>query len=453
MQPNIPAPKNAFFNTIKRPARLVGVGILALVLLIPLGMVSSVISERHARYRGVVDEIARSWSGQQQLTGPILLIPFTEHFKVVEEYVTAHGEKKTQERWESRSRRAVLLPQNLNIKGEMRPEIRKRGIYNVQVYANDLTLSGDFSDLNETISTFFGDSKRYDIHWQQTALSVGLSEPKGIVGIENLSAMDHSYGFLPGTLLTDTLARGFHASLNQGFEGQDFDFNISFTARGSQGFVFHPIGGRTRAKISSTWPHPSFFGEILPADRDISEQGFHASWDISLLNRSYPQQWLEGEAFQVNEIEAGVRLFEPVALYGKVTRSVKYGLLFIALTFLTLGLIEFVTGERISLVQYLLIGAALAIFFLILIALAEHIGFETAYAVASAVVIALNTLYCSALLQTKKLALLVGSVLTGTYTVLYTILVAEDFALLGGTLVLVIALATTMFFTRKFHRV
>jgi inner membrane protein len=154
----------------------------------------------------------------------------------------------------------------------------------------------------------------------------------------------------------------------------------------------------------------------------------------------------------VNEIEAGVRLFEPVALYDLVTRAVKYGLLFITLTFLTLGLIEFVMGTRLSLVQYLLIGVALAMFFLILIAFAEHMGFATAYLLASATVVVINTLYCAAILPRPSLAAAVGAVLTAIYGVLYTILKAEDFALLGGTLLLTVALTVTMYFTRGIHR-
>ncbi|RLE26561.1 MAG: cell envelope integrity protein CreD, partial [Acidobacteria bacterium] len=152
------------------------------------------------------------------------------------------------------------------------------------------------------------------------------------------------------------------------------------------------------------------------------------------------------------EIDAGVRLFEPVALYDLVTRAVKYGLLFITLTFLTLGLIEFVTDSRLSLVQYLLIGVALAMFFLILIALAEHIGFALAYFLASAVVVVINTLYCAAILPRRSLAAAVGAVLTAIYGILYTILRAEDYALLGGTLLLVVALTVTMYFTRGMHK-
>ena len=170
-----------------------------------------------------------------------------------------------------------------------------------------------------------------------------------------------------------------------------------------------------------------------------------------MLNRSFPQVWPAGRTVAIDEIEAGVRLFEPVALYDLVTRAVKYGLLFIALTFLTLGLIESVMDVKLSLVQFLLIGVALAMFFLILVALAEHMGFTTAYILASFTVVMINTLYCAAILPRRAISGLVGGVLTAIYGILYTILKAEDFALLGGTLLLVVALTVTMYFTRRIH--
>jgi inner membrane protein len=232
---------------------------------------------------------------------------------------------------------------------------------------------------------------------------------------------------------------------------EKLEFRLPMVIRGSGSIEFLPLGETTHASFSSVWPHPSFSGAVLPATRDISNGGFTASWSIPLLNRSYPQAWTDGEAVDIHEIEAGVRLFEPVALYDLVTRSVKYGLLFVTLTFLTLGLIELVLGVRLSLVQFLLVGAALAMFFLMLVAFAEHLGFTLAYVLASAIVVTMNTSYCAAILRRRRTALLVGGVLTAIYGVLYTILEAEDFALLGGTALLTAALAATMYFTRRLH--
>ncbi|HSO21926.1 MAG TPA: cell envelope integrity protein CreD, partial [Chondromyces sp.] len=221
--------------------------------------------------------------------------------------------------------------------------------------------------------------------------------------------------------------------------------------RGSGSLQFLPLGETTRAVIRSEWPHPSFVGGVLPATREITDAGFSAQWTIPLLNRSYPQAWTDKASVAIDEIQAGVRLFEPVALYDLVTRAVKYGLLFVALTFLTLGLVELVQNVRLRLVQFLLIGVALAMFFLILIALAEHMGFTLAYVLAASTVLAINTLYCAAILRRRSTALLVGAVLAAIYGILFVILEAEDFALLGGTLLLVAALSVTMYLTRRIN--
>ncbi len=436
----------------KRALRLAAVVVLALVLLIPLAMVRSVVEERHHRYRGVVDEIAGAWSGPQWLTGPLLVVPFTEHYTVTEEVRTEGGGKRTIERAAERAGRVVILPDELAITGELRPETRRRGMFAVTVYTNDLALSGSFRDLGQRVVGQTTPGRRTVIAWDQAVLGVGLTEPRGIAAVSDLTALGQTLDLQPGSGLPGLIERGFHAPLAAGFDGQDMTFSMTLSVRGSGEFRFRPVGGRTTAKVSSTWSSPSFSGELLPTAHTVTAAGFTARWDVPLLSRSYPQQWLEGTAVGLDEATAGVRLFEPVALYDKVTRAVKYGLLFVVLTFLTLGLIELATGEAPTVLQYLLIGVALALFFLILIALAEHLSFLVAYLVAATVVVALTTLYCRAALAQPRLAAVVGLVLTLTYGVLYLILVAEDFALLGGTALLVVALAVTMYLTRGHRR-
>jgi len=436
----------------RRPARLIGVAVLALILLIPLQMVRSVVRERHQTYQGVVQEIAGAWSGDQRVAGPILVIPFTERFAIQDQFITPQGEKKVTLRWETRQRRAVILPDTLSYDGSLAPEIRRRGIYQVQVYSADLEISAAFRNLGETIEALSSPDQIEEIRWSEAVVGFGLSDPRGIVEVEGFEIDAQMVQVQPGTTLNDLFSRGFHAGVGDNIS-DSLDIRLPISLRGSGSFRFLPLGATTRASIRSDWPHPSFIGQVLPSTRKITDDGFSAEWTIPLLNRSYPQAWLDCMTVDVTEIEAGVRLFEPVALYDLVTRAVKYGLLFITLTFLTLGLIELVTGSRMSLVQYLLIGVALAMFFLILIALAEHIGFAIAYFLASAVVVVINTLYCVAILPRRSLAAAVGAVLTAIYGVLYTILRAEDYALLGGTLLLVVALTVTMYFTRGMHSV
>ncbi len=434
-----------------RPARLIGVGILALVLLIPLQMVRSVVRERHQTFQGVVREIAGAWSGEQRIAGPILVVPFTEKIAIQDQFITPQGEKKVTQRWEIRQRRAVILPDTLSYDGSLTPETRRRGIYRVQVYSADLEISAAFRNLRATVEALTSTDQLEDIRWSEAVVGFGLSDPRGIVEVEGFEINGQTVQVRPGTTLGDVFPRGFHAPVVD-ITADSLDIRLPMRIRGSGSLRFLPLGATTRASLRSDWPHPSFIGDVLPSAREITDDGFSAEWTIPLLNRSYPQAWSSCKTVAIDEIEAGVRLFEPVALYDRVTRAVKYGLLFITLTFLTLGLIEFVTDTRVSLVQYLLIGVALAMFFLILIALAEHMGFAIAYFLASATVVVINTLYCAAILPRRSLAAAVGAVLTAIYGILYTILRAEDYALLGGTLLLVVALTVTMYFTRGMHK-
>jgi inner membrane protein len=433
-----------------RPARLIAVGVVVLVLLIPLQMVESVVRERYVTYQEVVADIAGAWSSDQLLAGPLLVVPFSEKVEIRDEYVTPNGEKKISQRWETRRRRAVMLPDELTIDGIMTPEKRRRGIYQVQVFTAEVVISGAFRGLEAKVRSLAAAERIEGIDWAKAVVAFGLSDPRGIVTVDGFQLNKRVSQPRPGTTLVETIDRGFHVPAGDAI-AEDLDFRLPMVIRGSGSLQFLPVGETTRASLRSEWPHPSFIGDVLPVERDVGEHGFSAEWTIPLLNRSYPQAWLAGTRASIAEIEAGVRLFEPVALYDLVTRAVKYGLLFITLTFLTLGLIELVLGVRLSLVQFLLVGVALAMFFLMLVALAEHLGFSLAYVLASSIVVVINTLYCGAILRRRMTAALVGVVLSAIYGVLYTILKAEDFALLGGTLLLLVALVVTMYFTRRIH--
>lgn len=435
---------------LRQPVRWIVLGLLTLLLLIPLQMVESVVRERHATYRGVVEEIAGAWSGDQQLAGPFLLVPFVDRIEVTDEYVTPAGEKRTETRWENRKRRAVILPKTLGIDGFLNPETRNRGIYEVQVFTADLDIAGSFDRIEERVRSLVPPDRFDSIEWDRAVIAFGLSDPRGVVDVDGFRFNGNAAKARPGTTMGDIVPRGFHVSLGP-VTADTVDFRMPMVIRGSGGLRFLPLGESTRASLRSDWPHPSFVGDVLPTSRKVTDSGYVGEWTISLLNRSFPQVWAAGSAVEIQEIEAGVRLFEPVALYDLVTRAVKYGLLFIVLTFLTLGLVELVTGTRLSPVQFLLIGVGLALFFLILVALAEHLGFTAAYVLAAATVVLINTAYCAAILPRRWLSVVVGGVLTAIYGVLYTILEAEDFALLGGTMLLVVALTVTMYFTRGIH--
>jgi inner membrane protein len=450
MEANAVEAGRALIVRLSRPARLIGIAVLALVLLIPLQMVRSVVQERYRTYQEVIGDIAGAWSSDQLLAGPMLIVPFAERVEIRDSYIASDGEKKTTQRWEICRRRAVILPDVLTMDGILVPETRQRGIYRVQVYTADLTVSAVFQSPRAAVEALTTAERLEEIEWSKAVVGFGLSDPRGIVEVDGFELNGRAASPRPGTALAEIVPRGFHVPIGQPVS-ETLEVRMPMVVRGSGSLRFLPIGEITRASLRSTWPHPSFIGDVLPATRTIDDSGFSAEWTIPLLNRSFPQAFAAGAEISLDEIEAGVRLFEPVALYDLVTRSVKYGLLFVALTFLTLGLIELTTGVRLSLVQFLLIGVALALFFLILVALAEHIGFPVAYLLASSTVVVINTLYCAAILGRRSTAALLGMVLAAIYGVLYTILQAEDYALLGGTLLLVVALAVTMYFTRRSH--
>lgn len=429
---------------------LVWVGLFALILLVPLGLIESVVKERHQRYREVVEEISRRWSGPQAVTGPALVVPFVIKSSA-DPKQGAGAAGAIRQVSSQRQFRAVLLPETLEVKGEIVPETRRRGIYEVRVYRSLLVFRGSFGDARRRLAEFLADRGPAEVQWDRAVLAFGISEPRGVIGVDPVRVGGRGGEVAPGTGAGEDLGTGFHIGL--GTEpGEDLAFDVAVRFRGSSDLSIVPVGAETVIELRSAWPSPSFAGEVLPVSSSVGPEGFTARWSVSQLARSYPQIFLTGRGVRLKETTAAVRLFEPVDLYAKVTRSVKYGLLFIGLTFLTVALIELTTGARVAALQYLMVGAALALFFLLLIALSEHLGFGRAYAMAAVMVVALNTLYCRAFLPRKRLALVVGGVLAAIYGVLYVILRAEDYALLSGSAVLVAALAVTMWVTRHLNR-
>lgn len=218
---------------------------------------------------------------------------------------------------------------------------------------------------------------------------------------------------------------------------------------GSGSFNFAPFGEKTRVSMTSTWPHPSFQGDSLPDQHSITNEGFSADWDIPHLARNYPQAWMDdSEEVNVSEFIAGVSMFEPVSLYSQVTRAVKYGILFIGLTFLTLLIVELAINKRMHIVQYGLIGISLCLFFLVLLSLSEHIAFAKAYIAAAALTITMICVYTAAVLSSVARGAGVGVLLVSLYAVLYSLLKLEDYALLVGTALLVVVVMVLMIVTR-----
>jgi inner membrane protein len=417
---------------------------LTLLLLIPVGMVNGVIDERSARYQEVVEQVGAEWGGAQTVIGPILMLPFTERWETLETVHADDGAQKQIRRRQTREDVILVLPAELSITASLDAEPRQRGIYEAMVYAAPVTLTGRFAR-TEFASA---EDRTLEVHWAKAGLAIAVSAPIGIHSVDTLVVSGGAQRVSPGSQLP-SMPQGMHWLLHDARALADNgEFEIDMTLHGSAQIAFAPVGDRTVATISSKWPHPGFTG-LSPMERRIDEHGFAANWSLSSLSRSYPQGFpLSDVPPSLATDTVGVRLVQPVFLYSLNDRAVKYAALFITLTFVTLLVFELVTAARVHYVQYALIGAALTMFYLLLLALSEHVGFAAAYAVAAATVVMMITAYAAAALGRWWHAALVGAMQTVTYAVLYVILQLEDFALITGTVALLAALGALMYFTR-----
>lgn len=424
--------------------KLFFVGFLILLLLIPLIMIQSLVYERESRHRDVINEVSQTWGYAQTLIGPIIGIPYRTYFK------DDKGKVHTN------LHRAYFLPDTLNIKGDIVPEMRSRGIYDVVVYRANLQLNGVFTQ-PDMAQWNIPDA---DILWSEASFFMGVSDTRGIRNTLNLQWDNQAVAFLSGTSNNGLFKKGLHVPLPhlKQATANTHQFNFELNLNGNDHLLFTPVGKQTLVTLQSTWAHPSFYGAFLPLERSISDSGFNAKWQVSHLGRSYPQAWnTERSNIEFNETyyynsetsNFGLKLLIPVDFYTKTERSVKYGILFILLTFTIFFLFEIFNPIRIHSVQYLMVGFALSLFYLLLLSLSEHLGFTIAYLSASLATIGLIGFYAHSALKSAKRAAMLSIALLGLYLYLYVLLHLEDYALLFGALGLFVMLATVMMITRR----
>lgn len=427
--------------------RSIIVAVIALVMIIPLSMMNGVVSERNFLYQDVLADIANTWGGQQLLQGPVLVVPFVEEYTKEEKTTDDDGKERVKTTTKYVTQHAVMLPKHLSIDVSLAEQHRKRGVYNSLVYQADIAMTGSFERLDiENMS-----DNIYRIDWNKAYVALGLSDTRAINHVSDLKWNDTEHSFSPGTQLTQILSHGFHAKL-AALDGsqEQYDFAIAMSVNGSQGFRFSPFGETTTVNMQSSWPHPSFQGSVLPSSHKVENNGFTANWVVPHLARSFPQTWVSSHSeYDLNEFVAGVDLFEPVFLYSKIIRAVKYGILFVGLTFLTFLIFELTTKTRLHFVQYGLIGIALSLFYLLLLSVAEHTTFLTAYIVAAATNVGLITAYTAAAIRAGAKTVIIFSLLSALYIVLYSLLQLEDYALLMGALLLLSVLMVLMYVTRN----
>ena len=422
-----------------RMLRLFLVGFLALLLQIPIEMIAELVSERQERRQEAVAEVSSKWGNTQIITGPALVVPYTHRWT---EFATG-GQEVTR----TEVRNAIFLPERLHTRGSIDSETRYRGIFSVPVYRIGLTVEGEFA--RPSFSELGVEPAAVD--WERVYLSVGISDARAIQEETAVSWNGQPVSFLPGTGAFLDGVVGIRAAVGVADATERFEFSFPLSLNGSLGLYLTPFGQQTVVELQSDYGHPSFQGNWLPAEHSVSATGFQAKWSIPFLGRNYPQAWT-AEAKMSEAIDGsrfGVELVHPVDHYRMAERSVKYAFLFILLPFAVVWLIEVLVGVRVHPIQYLMLGGALCLFYLLELSLSEHIGFPLAYALASVSIIALVGAYSAAVLHRRGLALLVATGVVLLYAYLYILLMNEDYALLIGSLGLFAILAAVMYVTRR----
>jgi inner membrane protein len=414
-------------------AKVAMIGLLAIALLVPVLLIQNLVAERQQRRDEAVKGIAEGWGHRQTLAGPYVALPYERAWtQVTRELVDGKSRERRTERTESQ---VVHVPAE-NVAWVVSAEIsqKARGIYKARLYGAKLQAQGT---LRIPARAGLEDGKsRYK--WGTPRLVIGIDDPHGIRAADSVSVGGRRYDFAPGSGEA-ALPGGLHALLPdvQSAVPQTLAFSFSLELGGSEAFAIAPLGADTAVSMRADWPHPSFQGRFLPARHEIGREGFTAQWKVSSFaaqSSSRPSQcaWPCGV---INE-QIAVSFIEPAGLYQRLERASKYGFLFIGLTFAAFLLVELLARLAIHPVQYTLVGLALAMFFLLLTALSEHISFAAAYAIAAAACVGLVSAYLVRALHSARLGLGFGAALAALYATLYALLKAEDYSLLGGSLLL-----------------
>lgn len=408
--------------------KLILIGLLSVILLIPQQLILHMVSERNATSREAEEEVEQMWSASQRVIGPVVRIPGKKNFKQV-----------------------YLLPEELRVKGDVRTENRHRGNFDVTVYTADLTLDGSLQmpNLSDYVDSI------YDLSKAEVLLSLsdfrGLSENV----VLRLNGKDYPMRSDKDEELGSVLCCRIPVEELQ--DSASASYSVRLPLKGSESLMFLPVGNSTSVELTSNCATPSFQGNFLPDERTVADSGFTATWKVLALNRDFGQsvtRWCEygnevSHSVSMHDNEFGVMMKVPVLQYQQTTRTVKYAYLFIFLTFATVFFVEYRRQTPIHPVQYLLIGTALLVFYALLLSFCEHIPFFWSYVIAMLMTVTLITGYLAGILKIRKTALMVGVLLLALYIFLYILLQMETYALLFGSLGIFVILAVLMYASQK----
>jgi inner membrane protein len=423
---------------------------VCLLLLIPVAQIRALVAERQQTRDAVVQDIARSAGYAQTVRGPLLIVPYT---RTVRSWSEREGEPRRLIETQVAGQLS-FLPADFELSGRLEVGERQRGIYRARIFDADTRITGAF-ELKENYGI---SSELADYTFAAPILVLGISDIRGIGNALELDYDGQRVPFEPGTM-TAVLAAGVHATLPIGdiSRTRHSTFAISLSLQGTGDFQVTPMGRESRVLLASNWPHPSFVGEFLPREREISPQGFSARWQTSFFATNLENvvsacRDAAPDAAACAELDRrhfGVSFVDPVDHYSRSDRASKYAFLFIGLTFAAFFLFEVLRRFSVHPIQYGLVGLALAVFFLLLLSLAEHLGFGLAYFISATACVALIAYYVGHAVQDMKQGALLGAGLAALYGALYAILGAEDYALLIGSLVVFAVLALIMVLTRR----
>ena len=408
-------------------------------LLFPLMMIYGLVSERAGRRAEVVREVSSQWGEEQTIVGPVLSVGFN---------VTTIGQDGKTRTFVDR---ACFLPAVLQVDAEALPDIRRRGLFEVIVYRAKLRITGRFAP----VSLSQWRVQPADVVTGSAMLSVGMADPRGIAGPIALTWDGKKGTFVPGAPEVGIGVPGISAPVPLPDTARDVWFSLELDANGTRELRFVPVGNDTVVRLASSWPHPSFVGAPLPKDRQVSSAGFTASWVVPYYGRSFAPAWALSSVNR-DELKTGIAnsafgvlLMRPIDIYQQTDRALKYAALFIVMTFVIVFLWEIIYGVLVHPVQYLSVGFAMCMFYLLLLALSEHIGFDRAYIAGASANILLIAWYWNWVTRGGWHGVLMGIILSALYGYLYLLLRLEDYALVAGALGLFVMLATVMFLTRK----
>ena len=455
--PPQPAPTSRARRSIL--LKVSAIGAIVLLLLVPLMLLDGLIRERQNLRDQAQRDVAAQWGLDQTVGGPVLTVPYTATVRV------GAGEALRTE-----TRYLHLFPDSLSVVGTLAPEVRTRGIFRVVLYNTKLTLSGRFPALDASALGVSPAALRPG----EAFVQIGIPDMAGIRQAIRLRWGGTVREAEPGIVTDDVFRSGVSVPVALPGEGGTA-FRVALDLNGSGSLGLLPVGKTTTVRLESPWATPSFTGAFLPEERSVTDAGFAARWRVLHLNRNFPQAFtgrfgggteLAPDAMSDLRVEPaydrsrgaivgggnaafGVRLLLPVDEYQKTERAAAYGLLLVLLTFTTFFFVEILSHRRFHPVQYLLVGLAVTLFYLLLLAFAEYLPFDGAYGLAAVAILALVTLYARAVFAEWRLAGVVGGLLALFYGTFYVLLQLEAYALLFGSLALLVTLATVMYLSRR----